>query len=90
MSPVKTKTTEILVTTFLVQHNFPLAFALVLFPLFKTVFPDSQTAKSFASAKTKTTCIMNEALRPHFTAELVQVMQQQPFSLATDGSSDKL
>ena len=57
-------------------------------PIFADIFPDSKIAKGFAAARTKTTCILNLALRPHFEAALVSQMQEEPFSLAIDGSND--
>ena len=37
---------------------------------------------------TKTTCILNGALVPHFRSSLVEHMMAEPFSLAIDGSND--
>lgn len=45
-------------------------------------------AKGYASASTKTTCLINGCLAPHFKAALVNAMQAQPFSIAIDGSND--
>ena len=72
----------------LVQHNIPLAVADHLSPLFRDIFPDSDIAKGYASASTKTTCIINGSLAPHFKAALVSAMKIQPFSIAVDGSND--
>ena len=79
---------EIKVTNMLVQHNVPLAVADHLSPLFKDIFPDSQIAKGYASAQTKTTCILNGSLAPHFKAALFTTMKSRPFSIAIDGSND--
>ena len=72
----------------LAHHNIPVAVMEHLSPLFPDIFPDSKVAKRFASARTKTTCILNMALCPHFEAALVSQMQEEPFSLAIDGSND--
>ena len=72
----------------LVQHNVPLAVTDHLSPLFKDIFPDSQIAKGYASARTKTTCILNGSLAPHFKSVLVTAMTSSPFALAIDGSND--
>ena len=45
----------------LVDHNIPLAAKDALSPLFKKMFPNSEIAKRFTSAQTKTTC--NGALK---------------------------
>ncbi|CAH3021528.1 unnamed protein product, partial [Porites evermanni] len=34
--------------------------------LFKDIFPDSKIGKAYASGRTKTTCIVNGALKPYF------------------------
>ena len=44
--------------------------------------------KGFSAARTKTTCIVNMALRPHLESILVAQMKSQPFALAIDGSND--
>ena len=56
--------------------------------LIRDVFPDSKIAKSFSSVRTKTSCILNMALQPHFESALVSHMKEEPFSLAIDGSND--
>jgi hypothetical protein len=76
------------VTNFLVHHNIPLAAADHIGPLLKDIFPDSEIAKSYASARTKTTAMLNGALAPHYRDNLVTLMRSVPFSLAIDGSSD--
>lgn len=50
----------------IVDNNIPFAAADTFSPLFKEMFPDSEIAKSYASARTKTTCIVNSALKPYF------------------------
>ena len=67
------------------HHNVPVAVMDHLSPLFPDIFPDSK----IASTRTKITCILNVALRPHFQADLVSQMREEPFSLAIDGSNDK-
>ena len=46
----------------IVHNNIPFAAADTFSPLFKEMFPASEIAKSYASARTKTTCIVNGAL----------------------------
>ena len=52
------------------------------------LFPDSDIAKSYASRRTKTTCIINGAFAPSYQQALVERMRVKPFSIAIDGSSD--
>ena len=73
---------------FLAHHNIPVAVMDHLSPLLQDVFPDSKIAKSFASARTKTSCILNMALQPHLESILVARMKKEPFALAIDGSND--
>lgn len=42
-----------------VQHNIPQAVADHFSPLFKDILPDSEITKGYASASTKTTCMIN-------------------------------
>ena len=73
---------------FIAHHNIPLSAMDHLSPLFRDIFPDSDIAKGFSSARTKTMCILNKALQPHFESLLVAQMKNEPFSLAVDGSND--
>uniref|UniRef100_H3BH34 HAT C-terminal dimerisation domain-containing protein n=1 Tax=Latimeria chalumnae TaxID=7897 RepID=H3BH34_LATCH len=56
--------------------------------LFADIFPDSEIAKNYSAAKTKTTCKLNGALKPYFLEETVKHLQKEPFSLSTDGSNN--
>ena len=79
---------EVKIANLLVQHNIPLAVIDHLSPTFKDIFPDSDTANSYASTRTKTTCIINGSLAPHFKAAIVETMKNNPFTIAIDGSND--
>ena len=72
----------------LVHHDIPVAAMDHFSPLFREMFPNSAIAKGFAAARTKTSCIVNMALRPHFERKLVLEMKQAPYALAIDGSND--
>ena len=78
---------EVKIANLLVQH-IPLTIMDYLSPIFKDVFPVSETAKGYASARTKTTCIINRSLAPHFRDALVEAMKNKPFAVAVDGSND--
>ena len=56
--------------------------------LWQKNFPDSDIAQSYHSARTKTACILNHAVAPDLKRQLVAAMQEQPYSLSTDASSD--
>lgn len=49
----------------IVNNNIPFAAADTFNSVFKDLFPDSNIAKAYASGRTKTTCIVNRALK-HF------------------------
>lgn len=56
--------------------------------LYAKMFPDSNIAKKFASAHTKTTCILNEAIMPSLHEYIVTYMKTNMFAFVNDGSSD--
>ena len=72
----------------LAEHNAPLSMADHIGPMAKKNFPDSDIAQSYHSARTKTACILNHAVAPDLKRQLVAAMQEQPYSLSTDASSD--
>ena len=72
----------------MVQHNISFLTVDHLAPLYKEMFPDSKIAKQFKCSRTKTTCILNQAMRPLLRNELTEYMKEQPFALINDGSSD--
>ena len=84
----KARRAEVKMTAAMVHHNIPIAFADHLSPLMSEMFPDSEIAKKYSSARTKTSCILNGALKPHFQSELIKQMQFNPYSLSIDGSND--
>ena len=79
---------EVMHTNFIVQHNISFLTADHLAPLYAKMFPDSKIARNFKCSRTKTTCILNEAMRPALKTELVNHMIEHPFGLINDGSSD--
>ena len=88
--PIQEKVTraEVKISTVLAHHNIPIAVADHLSPMFKNIFPDSQIAKMYLCARTKTACILNGALAKELQASLIQTMKHSPYSLATDGLND--
>ena len=78
---------EVKFTTFLIEHNVPLAAADHAGPLFRSMFPDSQTASLYGCGRTKTTAIV-KALSQESANAVTNNMISGPFSMATDGSND--
>ena len=54
--------------------------------LFKTLFPDSDIAKKFASARTKTKSIITKVLGPYAQKILLSELGTQPFTISVDAS----
>ena len=79
---------EVLNTSSIVQHNISFLTADHLAPLYRVMFPDSNIAKNFRCRRTKTTCMLNNALYPKIKSNLIEYMSENPYALANDGSSD--
>lgn len=79
---------ELRFTGFLAEHNLPLAAADHLGGLIRSSFPDSKIAQSYACARTKATCLLNDAIAPDLMMNLVSDMRTSLFSLCVDGSND--
>ena len=79
---------EILHTNFIIQHNMLFLTADHMTHLYPKMFPDSKIANQFACSRTKTSCILNDAMMPNLHDYIVSYMKEQPYSLVNDGSSD--
>ena len=55
---------ETLMTNFFVQYNLPFALPDHLNKLFTKMFTDSKIARKYACARTKTNCIISDAMMP--------------------------
>ena len=60
---------EVKIANFMVEHNIPFAVADHLSPLLRDIFIDSETAKTYASCRTKTTSMVNMAIAPCFQGQ---------------------
>ena len=78
---------EALFTCFLLEHNLPIAAADHAGQLFRKMFPDSNIAKNYSSARTKTGAIINE-MSTIVQSEISSSLSSLPFSISTDGSND--
>ncbi|GBM12326.1 hypothetical protein AVEN_116770-1 [Araneus ventricosus] len=76
---------ESLFTAFIVVHNLPIACA-DHGPLFRKMFPDSETAKKYGCARTKTSAIIAEMGKTEKNA-IISTLKKVTFSIATDGSN---
>ena len=89
-SPIEKSVTraEVLFGNFIAEHNLSFSLADHFTHITKAMFPDSQIAKSFRSAHTKTTCIATGALGPYFSEPVVALCQENPFSILCDEGID--
>ena len=55
--------------------------------LFKAIFPDSDIAKKFVSARTKIACIITDILVPYAQKKLLPDLGTQPFPILVDASN---
>ena len=86
---VAARKAEVKITGFLAEHNLPIAVADHIGPLLKDIFPDSKIASAYACGRTKSTCILNRAIKPDLQAKLTDQMRESFFSISTDGSNDQ-
>lgn len=77
---------EALFTAFIVEHNLPISSADHAGPLFRKMFPDSSIAKKYGCARTKTTSIIGEMSKTEKKC-ILEIIRNNPFSIATDGSN---
>ena len=81
---------EVKVTGFIAEHNIPLAVADHLGPLLKTYSKTySKIAENYACGKTKTTCILNRAIKPELQKKLINQMKKDCYSISTNDSNDQ-
>lgn len=78
---------ELLFTSFLIEHNVPLSAADHAGPLFRKMFPDSDIAKKYGCARTKTTALLKE-MACNEMEKVTECIKLGPFSAACDGSND--
>ena len=79
---------ETLISLAIAKHNVPLAFADHLAKVVKVAFPDSSIAKKYACGRGKTTQIIKRAIDPLQRAKVVEMCQNNKFSLMIDESND--
>lgn len=83
----ETTKAELLFTSFLVEHNIPLAVSDHAAHLFRAMFPDSAIAKKYGCARTKTSALVQH-MSDQTKEEIACVLRISSFSLSTDGSTD--
>ena len=84
----KVRRAEVKMSMFIAEHHIPIAVMDHLSPLLSQCFSDSNIAQSFAARRTKTSCIINDAIAPSLLELVTDKLKSQPFSLSVDGSND--
>ena len=69
------------------EHNIQISASDHASTVFKKMFPDSQIAAKYGCGRTKTSAIIN-VMADTSQQDICRQVQQQPFTLATDGSND--
>ena len=82
------KETELWLATFFSEHNLSFKVMDHFSDLLPKLCPDSKIAANFKCKRTKTKCIIANALAPHFHNELVTNLKEAPFSLIIDETTD--
>ena len=80
---------ELKFTGFLAEHNLPIAAADHLGHLIRNCFPDSKIAQNYSCARTKASCLLNDAISPDLLDDLIKDMKINFFTLCVDGSNDQ-
>lgn len=81
-SDYETVNAEVMFANFIIEHNLPIAVADHAGPLFRKMFSDSEIAKKYASARTKTTAIIH-TLGEEDDKAMSNILRENPYSLAT-------
>jgi hypothetical protein len=76
-------------TGFLAEHSLSLSAADHLGSLIRASFPDSKIAQAYSCARTKASCILNDAIAPDLLQSLVADMKLNVSALSVDGSIDQ-
>lgn len=73
---------ELKLSAFCVEHNIPfLVIDHIMVKLQKTIFPDSQIARSIKCGRTKTTTIVKFAIADEQIENLTQLLNNNKFSI---------
>ena len=89
--PVSTLRAEVLWVLKVVKNHFSLRSCLGLNDLLKSVFPDSEVAKTSKLSKTKCGCLINYGLPPFFRVVLLKSINASPyFVMSYDEGMNKI
>ena len=72
---------ELLQTTLMVHLNLSIITAEHFSPFYTKMFPGLKIAKNSKCSQTKTSCILNEAMKPALKSSLVEYMRETHFLL---------
>ena len=79
---------EMRMAGFISEHNLSFNIMDHFSDLLPKLCPDSKIANNFKSKRTKSKCIVRNALAPYFHEQLVQRLQTSHFSVIIDETTD--
>ncbi|KAF0730139.1 zinc finger protein 862-like, partial [Aphis craccivora] len=85
----KSKEAEIRLSMFIIEHNIAIQTSDHLIPLFKSICPESDVVKNISCNRTKATAIVCNVIGKHGSANLIERMKTNIFSIMIDESTDK-
>lgn len=84
----QTKMAEILLCSFISEHNLPFNISDYLVKTCKAAFPDSKVCSNISLARTKSTALVSNVIGLYFLEELTKVLKKTLFSLIIEESTD--
>lgn len=85
----KSKEAEIRLSMFIIEHNIAIQTSDHLISLFKSICPESDVVKNISCNRTKATAIVCNVIGKHGSANLIERMKTNIFSIMIDESTDK-
>lgn len=86
---VQVKQGELILVSFLNEHNLPHSAIDHLVPAVQAACPDSNIAKQFKCGRTKCTAVIKNVLGGEVRDDLIELLRNNHFSLIADESTDK-
>lgn len=84
----QTKKSEILLCSFISEHNLPFNISDHLVKTCKAAFPDSKICSNISLARTKSTALVSNVIGLYSHEELTNVLKNTLFSVIVDESTD--
>ena len=72
------------------EYNLPIAIANHIVALLNYIVTDSDIVKYYFCVRTKTTCILNQAIKKDLQKNLIDQMKESCLSICTGGSNNQI